>query len=102
MWSPSGPDLLPGPPPAGPERLRLLLDTGMVFTGGAMLIWYVALGPAIAAGPHFDLFSLVTYAYPVGDLLLLFGTLTVLLRGAPVQRPGLADLRGRHGGLHRG
>ena len=56
----------------------------MVFTGGAMLIWYVALGPAIvAAGGHFDLFDLVSYAYPVGDLLLLFGTLAVLLRGAP-------------------
>jgi diguanylate cyclase (GGDEF)-like protein len=66
------------------ERLRLLLDTGMVFTGGAMLTWYVALGPAIAtAGGHFGLFNLVTYAYPVGDLLLLFGTLAVLLRGPP-------------------
>ena len=64
--------------------MRLLLDTGMVFTGGAMLIWYVALGPAIAAaGGHFDLLDLVTYAYPVGDLLLLFGTLAVLLRGPP-------------------
>ena len=35
---------------SGPERLRLLLDMGTVFTGGAMLIWYVALGPAIASG----------------------------------------------------
>ncbi|MCW2933265.1 MAG: Diguanylate cyclase/phosphodiesterase, partial [Actinomycetia bacterium] len=69
---------------SGPERLRLLLDTGMVFTGGAMLIWWMALGPAIATGGrNFDLFNLVSYAYPVGDLLLLFGALTVLLRGAP-------------------
>jgi diguanylate cyclase len=69
---------------SGPERLRLLLDTGMVFTGGAMLIWWIALGPAIAAGGRdFDLFNIVSYAYPVGDLLLLFGALTVLLRGAP-------------------
>jgi diguanylate cyclase (GGDEF)-like protein len=69
---------------SGPERWRLLLDTGLVFTGGAMLIWYMALGPAIAAaGGRFGLFSLVSYAYPVGDLLLLFGTLTVLLRGPP-------------------
>ncbi len=93
----------PGRRRPGPERLRLLLDMGMVFTGGAMLIWYVALGPAIAAGGRFDLFNLVTYAYPVGDLLLLFGTLTVLLRGAPQSSvPALADLRGRHAGLHRG
>jgi diguanylate cyclase (GGDEF)-like protein len=74
----------PGRRRSGPERLRLLLDTGMVFIGGAMLIWYVALGPAIAgAGGHFGLLDLVDYAYPVGDLLLLFGTVAVLLRGAP-------------------
>jgi diguanylate cyclase (GGDEF)-like protein len=76
----------------GKETLRLLLDTGMVFTGGAMLIWYVALGPAIAvAGGRFDVLSLVTYAYPVGDVLLLFGTLAVLLRGPP--QPSILALR---------
>ena len=32
------------------ERLRLLLDMGTVFIGGAMLIWYVALGPAVGDG----------------------------------------------------
>ena len=32
------------------------------------------------AGP-FDLFDIVTFAYPIGDLLLLFGTLAALLRG---------------------
>jgi diguanylate cyclase (GGDEF)-like protein len=74
----------PGRRRSGPERLRLLLDTGMVFTGGATLVWYVSLGPAIMAGRRFsDLLDLVDYAYPVGDLLLLFGTLAVLLRGAP-------------------
>ena len=29
---------------SGPERLRLLLDLGAVFTGGVVLIWYLALG----------------------------------------------------------
>jgi diguanylate cyclase (GGDEF)-like protein len=66
-----------------PELLRLLLDIGTVLAGGAVLIWYAALGPAITAGPHFDLVDLVTYAYPIGDLLLLFGILTVLWRGVP-------------------
>ena len=68
---------------SGPERLRLLLDLGAVFTGGAVLIWYLALGPAVGTGLHFDLFGLVTYAYPIGDLLLLFGILTLLWRGVP-------------------
>jgi diguanylate cyclase (GGDEF)-like protein len=68
---------------SGPERLRLLLDLGAVFTGGAVLIWYLALGPAVGKGLRFDLFDLVTYAYPIGDLLLLFGILTLLWRGVP-------------------
>ena len=68
----------------GPELLRLLLETGMLIAGAWMLIWYVALGPAIAAAHgHFGLFNLASYAYPVGDLLVLFGTLVVLVRGAP-------------------
>src|SRR5262249_27712122 len=67
-----------------PEWVRLLLEMGMEVTGAWILIWYVALGPAIAAAAgHFGLFNLATYAYPIGDLLLLFGTLVVLVRGAP-------------------
>jgi diguanylate cyclase (GGDEF)-like protein len=74
----------PGRRRPGPKWWRLLLEMGMVFVGAWMVIWYMALGPAIAAaGGHFDLFNLATYAYPVGDLLLLFGTLVVLVRGAP-------------------
>ena len=68
---------------SGPERLRMLLDLGTVFTGGAVLIWYLALGPAIGSRLHFDLLDLVTYAYPIGDLLLLFGILALLWRGVP-------------------
>jgi diguanylate cyclase (GGDEF)-like protein len=64
------------------ERLRLLLDMGTVFVGGVTLIWYVVLGPAIQ-GAGFDLPDLVTFAYPIGDVLLLFGALSLLWRGAP-------------------
>jgi len=74
------------------ERIRLLLDMGTVFAGGATLIWYVALGPAVAsADGGFDLADLVTFAYPVGDLLLLFGVLSLLCRGTP--RSSLVPLR---------
>ena len=74
------------------ERFRLLLDMGTVFVGGTMLVWYVALGPALtSARGGFDLASLVTFAYPVGDLLLLFGVLSLLWRGAP--RLSIAPLR---------
>jgi diguanylate cyclase (GGDEF)-like protein len=64
------------------ERLRLILDMGTVFVGGVTLIWYIVLGPAIH-GAGFDLPDLVTFAYPVGDVLLLFGALSLLWRGAP-------------------
>jgi diguanylate cyclase (GGDEF)-like protein len=74
------------------ERFRLVLDMGTVFVGGATLIWYVALGPAVAwSDRDYDLSNLVTFAYPVGDLLLLFGLLSLLWRGAP--RLSVASLR---------
>ncbi len=65
------------------ERFRLLLDMGTVFVGGATVIWYVALGPAVGSQFDFGLEDLVTFAYPVGDLVLLFGVLTLLWRGVP-------------------
>ena len=66
-----------------PERLRSMLDVGTVFVGGATLLWYVALGPAVGSKPGFDLPDLVIFAYPIGDLLLLFGVLSLLWRGVP-------------------
>jgi diguanylate cyclase (GGDEF)-like protein len=66
-----------------PERLRSMLDTSTVFIGGATFLWYVALGPAVASRPSFDLPDLVIFAYPIGDLLLLFGVLSLLWRGVP-------------------
>jgi diguanylate cyclase (GGDEF)-like protein len=73
------------------EHVRLLLDAGTVFVGGATVIWYIALGPAVASAHGFDLPDLVLFAYPVGDLLLLFGVLTVLWRGVP--RSSVTSLR---------
>lgn len=78
------------------ERLRLLLDTGTVFIGGVTLIWYLVLGPAVQ-GAGFDLADLVLFSYPVGDLLLLFGVLSLLWRGAP--RRSVVPLRIFAGGL---
>ena len=72
---------IPGQRWSASERARRLLDMGTVFVGGAVLIWYAALGPALTSGARFDLVDLVTYAYPVGDLLLLFGILSALWRG---------------------
>jgi diguanylate cyclase (GGDEF)-like protein len=73
---------LPSRRRSGAERLRLVLDTGMVFVGGTTLIWYLALGSALV-NVHQNVADLVAVAYPIGDLLLLCGSLSVLWRGAP-------------------
>ena len=73
------------------QWFRLLLDAGTVFVGGATVIWYISLGPAVASARGFELANLVLFAYPVGDLLLLFGVLSLLWRGAP--RSSVASLR---------
>jgi diguanylate cyclase (GGDEF)-like protein len=74
-----------------PERLRMILDLGTVLAAGAVLIWYMALTPAVTSARGSDPAVLVRYAYPAGDLLLLLGVLTVLWRGVP--RPTVAPLR---------
>jgi diguanylate cyclase (GGDEF)-like protein len=71
----------PAPRRSGPERIRLLLDTGTVFFGGAMLIWYVALGPALVPGARSEPASLIAFGDTAGDILVLFGVLSVLARG---------------------
>src|SRR5258708_36819985 len=48
-----------------------------------MVIWYAAIGPASSLADGFDALDRVSYAYPVGDLLILYGILAVLLRGPP-------------------
>jgi diguanylate cyclase (GGDEF)-like protein len=68
---------------SGPERWRLLLDMATVFVGGVVLVWYLALGPDVASGARFSLIDLVNYAYPLGDLLVLAGSVMVLWRGVP-------------------
>jgi diguanylate cyclase (GGDEF)-like protein len=45
----------------------------------------------VASRPGFDLPDLVIFAYPIGDLLLLFGVLSLLWRGVP--RASVLSLR---------
>ena len=66
---------------SGPERVRLLLDTAMVFLGGAVLIWYAALGPALVPGAGSATAGLIAFGDTAGDMLVLFGVLSVLSRG---------------------
>lgn len=61
-------------------RLKFWLDAGTVLLAGWMLVWYFVIGPATHNGASSWLESALSIAYPVGDLLMLFGVTAVLLR----------------------
>ena len=81
---------------SGPERLRLLLDLGAVFTGGAVLIWYLALGPAVGDGP---VTSTCSTSPPTRTRSAICCCCSesdaALARRPPVKRHGAEDLRDR-------
>jgi diguanylate cyclase len=56
------------------------LDALTVLLCAAMGIWYVVLGPVVHSHPSPGLALVLNFAYPVGDLLLLFGVTVTLLR----------------------
>ena len=65
-------------------RVRLMLDLAVVAIAGAMLVTYVVLGPTLRqVGPD-ALSNGVSIAYPVGDMILLVGLGSVLLRRTAV------------------
>jgi two-component system, cell cycle response regulator len=61
-------------------EVRLMLDLAVVAIGGAMVVTYVVLGPTLRQGGPHSLSSAVSIAYPVGDMILLVGLGSVLLR----------------------
>ncbi|HYY82570.1 MAG TPA: EAL domain-containing protein [Actinomycetes bacterium] len=79
----------PGRPHSRQERFKLALDTITVVAGGFMVLWYLVLGPAVTDSGAGFLTVATSIAYPVGDLVLVFGIAKVLLRGpaASSRRP---------------
>jgi signal transduction histidine kinase len=64
-------------------RLRTLLDGATIVVGGGAVVWYLVLGPTAETGPGGVLATTVSLAYPIGDLVLLTGLATLLLRQSP-------------------
>jgi diguanylate cyclase (GGDEF)-like protein len=64
------------------ERLRLILDLAVVAIGGSAVVMYVVLGPTIIQSGPDQLQTAFSIAYPVGDMVLLVGLASVLLRGS--------------------
>ncbi len=62
------------------ERVRVALDLAVVgLAGGAVLI-IVVLGPAVVASGHDAFKTGVSIAYPVGDMILVLGLGSVVMR----------------------
>jgi diguanylate cyclase (GGDEF)-like protein len=62
-----------------------------VVVAGAMAVWYFALGPTLASVQHLSCASVLSVAYPVGDLALVLGAAATLLRG--MRPPSAASAR---------
>lgn len=71
----------PAAPRSARQRAALGFDVATVFVAATMLVWYLVIGP-IATSDHTPVIETVlSVAYPVGDLLVLFALLTALARG---------------------
>jgi two-component system, cell cycle sensor histidine kinase and response regulator CckA len=74
-------------------RIRLALDIGLVALGGSALVIYLVLGPTAMLNGGSALQDAISVAYPVGDMVLLVGLASLLLRGsAPSARDALLFL----------
>jgi diguanylate cyclase (GGDEF)-like protein/PAS domain S-box-containing protein len=63
------------------ERWKLGLDAAMVLVGGAVAIWYFTIRPTTAIPGGSISVTLLAFAYPLTNLLLLLAITTVVLRG---------------------
>jgi hypothetical protein len=90
---------LPGRQRSHEEQLRLALDVGVA--AAFVAIWYLVLGPATTTGDARLMTVLLSVAYPVTDLVLVFGIVTAMLRGTPASSGGQGAGRG-HGGARAG
>jgi diguanylate cyclase len=63
-------------------KLRLGVDLAMVVLAGASVIWFLVLGPTVTASGGVLLDRAVAGAYPIGDLLQIFGLTYAVTRMA--------------------
>jgi diguanylate cyclase (GGDEF)-like protein len=78
---------LPTPRRTRDQRLTLAFDLGTVALGGTAVIWIADLGPTVAAGGSGRLALLTSLAYPISDLVLMFGAASLLLRLPAIGTP---------------
>jgi PAS domain S-box-containing protein len=63
------------------ERLKMMLDTGIVMISAILVFWSLIIAPTIQESGDIDAFSLaLSIAYPVADLVLLFAVLELIFK----------------------
>jgi signal transduction histidine kinase/CheY-like chemotaxis protein len=71
---------LPTAPRQRAERVAFWLDAGATLAGGGMLIWFFSVVPRAGAGLNDPWLTALLLAYPVGDLIVLFGVVRIALK----------------------
>jgi diguanylate cyclase (GGDEF)-like protein/PAS domain S-box-containing protein len=64
------------------SRLRLAVDLAVVAIGGSAAVVYLVLGPTVVVGGESALQVGFSVAYPAGDMVLVVGLASVLMRGS--------------------
>jgi diguanylate cyclase (GGDEF)-like protein len=82
----------PSPARRHSDRAKLGLDGLTVVLCAAMGIWYLVVGPMVHDQPGLGLAMALDLAYPIGDLLVLFGVIVTLLRRSAARDPSLRIL----------
>lgn len=73
--------LLPRVPLTSSEKLKVFLDAGIVMIASSILFWVLLIAPTIQSSAGADnLTTTLAVAYPVMDLVLIFGLIEMLFR----------------------
>jgi PAS domain S-box-containing protein len=72
--------LLPEVPFSPREKIKILLDAGIVIVSITLVFWVLLIAPIVISIEVFDLESAVSLAYPVMDLLLFIALIELLFR----------------------
>ncbi len=63
------------------ERIKMMLDTGIVMISAVLVFWSLIISPTIRESGDVDVVSVaLSTAYPVADLILLFAVLELLFK----------------------
>ena len=72
--------VVPGAPLSNRERWKFNLDTAIILVTVFMALWYFVIQPTVVANAGDLVSQVISVAYPIGDMIIIFGILNALLR----------------------